>query len=511
MVAAFVSSACTYRLRPAAAGFGRCLSGLVAAALALALLAGCTVNPATGQSSFTGFMSPADEKRVGAEEHPKILKQFGGAYAEGTMDDYVRRVGQRLAAVAAVEGPSFTFTVLSDDKVNAFALPGGYVYVTRGLLALAGNEAEMAGVLAHEIGHVAARHTAQRYSQAMATNLGLTILGVVGSIAGAPPGLGDVLSFGAQAYLQSFSREQELEADMLAVRYLRRAGYDANAMVSLFDKMQAFDRLEAAELGVPSAAERYNIMSTHPRTTDRIGQAMRLAGPEAAGRQGRDEFLAQIDGLMFGDDPRQGVRRGRVFSHPGIGVQFTMPPGYVLINAPTYVAAKGPEDSLVIFDMESPRGAREAGDMVGYLLNRWGREVGLGNAERIEVNGMQGATAAGRIGTRKGTMDIRLVAVRDNASRIFRFRFVTPPRLTAAQREEFQRTTYSLRLLTPAEAVAIRPLRVRVLTVVAGDTADKLAGRMPFERLRRERFDALNGFTGETALTPGQRVKIIAE
>ena len=136
----------------------------------LLALGACTVNPATGKQSFTGFMSRSDEMEVGSKEHPKILKEYGGRYDGNGINAYVRDIGLGLARVSEVAGLPYTFTVLNDDKVNAFALPGGYVYITRGLLALADNEAEMAGVLAHEIGHVTARHTAQRYSQAMATN-----------------------------------------------------------------------------------------------------------------------------------------------------------------------------------------------------------------------------------------------------------------------------------------------------------------------------------------------------
>jgi len=177
--------------------------------LPLLSLGGCSTNPATGKQSFTAFMSPADEMRIGAEEHPKILKQFNGAYREGQMAVYVGEVGAALARISEVTAMRFTFTVLNTDAVNAFALPGGYVYITRGLLALVGDEAEMAGVLAHEIGHITARHTAQRYSKSIATNLGLTVLGALGSAAGAPPGLGNIASFGAQAYLGFLARTRD--------------------------------------------------------------------------------------------------------------------------------------------------------------------------------------------------------------------------------------------------------------------------------------------------------------
>jgi predicted Zn-dependent protease len=482
-----------------------CLAGLS--------LAGCSTNPATGEQSFTAFMSPSDEMRVGAEEHPKILKQFNGAYGEGEMAAYASHVGRALARVSEVTAVGFTFTVLNTDKVNAFALPGGYVYITRGLLALADDEAEMASVLAHEIGHVAARHTAQRYSRTMAANLGLTVLGVLGSVAGAPPGLGEIASLGTQAALQGFSREQEMEADMLGARYLARAGYDLGAMSRFLGKLQQHDRLEAALTGSPDPAARFNIMSTHPRTADRIAQAIRLAGaaPVANARRGRSTYLTVIDGLLFGDDPKEGVRKGRDFAHPGLGIRFTVPPGYVLFNSSQAVIARGPGKAVINFDMESSKKAPKVGDLAAYLRRDWGRSLSLGAIERITVNGMEAATGRGRANTRDGTMDVRLVALRDARRRIFRLAFLTRPALTASQAEALQRTTYSFRLLSADEAAAIRPLRLRVVTVGPGDTAGSLADRLPFEKLRLEWFETLNGLAPGQPLAPGSQVKIVAE
>ena len=185
-----------------------------ALSLALVALAACTTNPATGRNSFTGFMSPQQELQIGAEEHPKILATFGGAYDDAGIAAYVDEVGQRLARNSDLPELKLTFTVLDSSIVNAFALPGGYVYVSRGLLALARNEAELAGVLAHEIGHVTARHSAQRYSQTIIAGLGANVLGAV---VGAPAG--QLAQLGAATYLSAYSRDQEFEADTLGVRY----------------------------------------------------------------------------------------------------------------------------------------------------------------------------------------------------------------------------------------------------------------------------------------------------
>ena len=487
----------------------------------LLVLAACSTNPATGKQSFTAFMSREDELRVGADEHPKLIKTFGGAYTDARLRAYIRRTGLKLAALSEASSMPFTFTILNDDRVNALALPGGYVYITRGLLALAENEAEMAGVLAHEIGHVTARHTAERYSAAMATNLGLMVLGAIGSAAGMPAGVGDIVGFGAQAALQGYSREQELEADKLGVRYLTRAGYDPRAMTSFFHKMAAHAELERALEGKEGSAPN-NIMATHPRTAQRIDQAIELAKVaqnknKSNGRAvlQREEFLAEIDGLVFGDDPEQGIRKGRDFIHPGLGIRFTVPPGFVLFNSPAQVVARGPDKAVIIFDMAPAKSAKGVRSLADYLSGVWGRNLTLSAVDRLNVNGLDAATATARGRGRDGLRDIRLIVLdggqEGDKNRIFRFAFVTPTEVTAALNIEFRRTTYSFRRLTEAEAKAIRPLKIKVSTVRPGDTAETFARRMPFEKFRDRWFSVLNGLAPGEKLKPGGKVKTVSE
>ena len=485
----------------------------VALSLPLLALAGCTVNPATGKQSFTSFMSPADEKVVGREEHPKILKQSGGAYGDRDLDAYMRNVGQLLARVSETPSISYTFTVLNDPKVNAFALPGGYVYVTRGLFALADNEAEKAGVLAHEIGHVVARHTAECYSQAMAANLGMSILGALGNAAGVPTGLGSLASFGAQAYLQGFSREQELEADMLGVRYMTRAGYDPRAMISFLRKLQDHDALEAALSGKRKAADRLHIMSTHPRTADRIVSAIELAKvrPAARPRVGRAAYLARIDGMVFGDPSKQGIRKGRVFVHPQLAIQFMVPPGFVMFNTAGQVIARGPGGAAIAFDMKRGQAATRLRSLPAYLVRDWGSRFSLRAVERITINAMEAATARARLQTQAGPRDVRLLVIRERPDRIYRFLFISPPSLTARLINEYKRTTYSFRRLSPEEASSIEPLRLGVVTVNPGDTAKVLAARMPLGKFSLAWFETLNGLGGGRPLVPGRKVKVVVE
>jgi predicted Zn-dependent protease len=241
-------------------------------ALALAPACSRVENPVTGKTEYT-TVSPEQERAIGAQEHPRILQQFGGAYPDEKLQAYIDQIGERVAAKSDRPDTDYTFTLLNSEVPNAFALPGGYVYITRGLLALAENEAEMAGVLAHEIGHVTARHTAERYGQTMAANIAGVGLGVLlgGEAAQAGGALGGLL-------LTSYSRDQEFEADMLGGRYLARTGYDTRAMAGFLSQLQAHSRLEAALAGQPEKADSFNIMQTHPRTADRIERALEQAG-----------------------------------------------------------------------------------------------------------------------------------------------------------------------------------------------------------------------------------------
>ena len=213
---------------PALSTFKRNLIPLVI----LFSLTSCTINPATGDKSFTGLMSLSDEIRIGREEHIKILKAFGGRYKDNAITNYVNSIGNRLAATSELPNIKWTFTVLNSPVVNALALPGGYVYVTRGLMALASSESELAGVIAHEIGHVTARHAAQRYSSSI-------LAGGVSMAAGVFLGssAGDIAKFASNAAMKSYSRKQEFEADTLGVRYLARGNYNTTSIEEMQPKI----------------------------------------------------------------------------------------------------------------------------------------------------------------------------------------------------------------------------------------------------------------------------------
>jgi len=481
------------------------LAGLALAAT-LPFAAGCTTNPATGQSNFTPFMTPSQEVSIGRQEHPKVLAEFGVYDEKPELNAYVAEIAFRLHAASEMANQPFTFTVLDSDMTNAFAIPGGFVYVTRGLMALANNEAELAGVIGHEIGHVTGRHSAQRSTQQIFAGLGAAAVGVaLGNQAAS-----QVANMGAMAWIQGYSRSQELEADQLGIRYLARAGYDPLAMATFLQQLSrdtALSRKLMFQEGEATPADSW--FSSHPRTEDRVQAAAQSARATVTNpRIGRDDYLRRIDGMIYGDSPEQGYVRGRTFAHPTLRLAFDVPQGFRMINGNSQVIAINEQGAQIAFDADqAPQGMA----MTDYIVNRWleGRQPqGL---ERIDVNGMEGATGNLRIDGQRGPVDIRFVAVRWDGQTVYRFLFVTPASITASYSEPFRATTYSLRRLSNAEVAALRPLRLRVVEVRAGDTIETLSRRMAFDDLRRERFMVLNGIDHEGQLQPVMLVKIVVD
>lgn len=481
---------------------------LGAAALALlALLSACTINPATGRSSFTGLMSESDELRIGRENHPKVLEEFGGAYPDPELQAYVDSIGKFLASTSERPNLDYHFTVLNSPIVNAFAVPGGYIYITRGLLGLANSEAEVAGVLAHEIGHIAARHSAERYSQSVLAQI--AVIGV-----GVGTGSGDLMNAagaGAMTYLQSYSRDQEFEADKLGVRYLGRATYDPTAMASFLASLQAESRLGAALAGDPGAADDFNIMQTHPRTADRVQRAI----AEASGTTGaadpiveRDLYFDKIDGILYGDDPEQGFIQDLRFAHPKLGFEFRVPSGFHLFNSAQAVLARGPGKSQIVFDA-APKPWN--GAMTAYIAQGWGKELQIENLQSLNIDGMEAATGTAFVRTRGGPADLRLVAIRWDQRTIYRFLFIANPEAVTRLDPSFRDTAFSFRRLSAGEISQLKPQRLRIITVATGDTVESLARRMPFSSFQVERFRVLNGLSEGQQLQPGQRVKIIVQ
>lgn len=474
----------------------------------LLFLAACqTVNPATGKAEFTPFMSAGKEARVGAREHPKIVAQFGGVYNDPQIGAYVASIGGRLVAHSELAGRSFTFTVLDSAEVNAFALPGGYVYVTRGLLVLANSEAELAGVLAHEIGHVTARHTARRYSRGVMTGIGSAILGaVLGSSE-----IADLARQTSKLYLASYSRKQEYEADLLGVRYLGRTGYDPFAEGDFLATLNRYSQLEARLSGRRRSGAK-NFLASHPGTAKRVKKAIAAAGGSAVKPfdrpRNRDRYLAAIDGMVYGENPANGYIQGQTYIHPRLGFRFAVPAGYKLINGDDAVIARGPGETYYVFDTVTVAGSLS---MLNYVAGSWGGKAGIRRVTGFRVNGYE--TASGVIATSKDgrAFSIFYTAIRFRDGAVYRFRLLTPTALVDREIVGMKDTVLSFRGLSDGERRRVPRRRIALISARPGDTVGRLAAAMPFADYRRERFEVLNALSPGQRLTGGQRLKTVID
>jgi len=448
-------------------------------------------------------MSPADELAAGTKAHPGIVKQFGGAYRENGVASRVMVITGRLAAGSANPDAGYRVTVLDSPTINAFAAPGGYLYVTRGLLALANDEAELASVLAHEMGHVTARHSAKRHTEAVKAKIVSGVLGALGGNRIAS----SAIEKGAAGYVARYSRDQEFAADEIGIKTTARAGYDAQAAPKLLANMGRQFELEAKIINRDHDTNQANFLASHPATPERVALARRHARNAASvfgARRNRDAYLDMIDGLLYGHNPRDGIIRGRVFSHPHARFEFTVPKGFVIENRRDAIVARGPRGSAMLFDgVETPEGV-ELEDFVSQL---WARGLVLKDTRRFKVDGLAAVSAA----VRHRGIDHRLVAIRVAPDQVYRFLMVTKPENTAAHAPAMARAARTFRRLSEAEARKLKPLRIRVVTVRRGDTVGSLARRMLVASHKKEQFRVLNGLAAGAPLTPGQRVKIISQ
>ena len=480
---------------------------LLASTLALLVFAAAPPAWSEAPQRLALLLSAEQEKRIGAQEHPKIIAQFGGVFDDPEIGGWIANLGGRLVAASEMRRESFTFTVLDTPDVNAFALPGGYVYITRGLLALTNTEAEVAGVLAHEIGHVTGRHTAERVDTQAIANIATVLLGAVtGSRELAQ--LGQVIGAGA---LAQYSQAQEYEADLSGLRYMRRIGYNPLAQADFLSSVNRQHRIERRLAGKAGQGATDSFFATHPNTLERVRRAREaaLAGPDGGtGRYGRAVLLRRINGLIWGDSPAHGFIEGRVFAHPELRFSFEAPEGFQLTNQPAAVIARGQGGAIVRFDRALR--PRYLGPQ-SHLAREWAAKTRLTDLERIEVNGMPTATARTRLQTRNGAADARLVVIGFSRAVLYRFLFVSPPRLTAQFSRPFRRMTHSFRRLSSDEAARLRPLRIRIFTAGPDDTAARLARLMRVANHREVRFRMLNALPEGVELRPGEKVKIVTD
>lgn len=459
----------------------------------------------------TATAMTAAEKAEGAKAHPQLLNEFGGLYS-GPQAAYVTSVGRKIAVQSSLSGQQgdFTISLLNSSVNNAFAIPGGYVYVTRQLMALMNDEAELAGVLGHEVGHVAAQHGKKRQSAAQRNS----ILGAIGQIlVGAVAGdsaLGGLLQrgigSGAQLLTLKFSRTQEYEADDLGIRYLAKAGYDPAALSTMLASLAAQNTLDGQVSGNASAIPEW--ASTHPDPASRVQRALAnaKATKSTATLRNASTFLSNLDGILYGDDPSQGMVVNGVFQHPVLKLKFTVPSGFSVDNQADAVAIAGQSGQAQF------SGGAFDGNLESYVRSVFGTlsqnaQTASIPVERSTINGIPAAYGRATMANSQGTrLSLTVVAYEFGPKTAYHFVVAAP---AGQGLGALAPMVNSFNRLSDAEAAKVKGRRLRLVTVKAGDTQASLAKQMAYDDHQIERFRVLNALTANSALTPGRRVKIV--
>ncbi|MBA3598336.1 MAG: M48 family metalloprotease [Methylibium sp.] len=481
--------------------------------LTAALLAGCAtvVNPVTGKEERT-VMDVKTEIAEGRKAHQAVIAEYG-IYPDARLQTYVKGIGQKLAAQSHRSELEWTFTVLDSPEINAFALPGGYVYVTRGIMAYMESEADLAGVIGHEIGHVTARHGAQRATRQQTAGLGVLAASVLGAVFG----VGDVasqLSQGVAAgYVANYSRDQELQADKLGAEYLVRNDYDPQNMVDVINVLRNQERFAAEQARAEGKTPKQgpDWLASHPSNEQRLEDIEQIAaGYDRKAKyvdDGRARYLKAIDGLPFGESREQGVTRGRNFYHEPLGIALTAPQGWRIQNsqdAITLINSAG--DAGLIVQLAPTKAGNTHEEIIKNAL-----KPTQGRVEKDDINGLP---ATHFVGTRRNPQGqaqnvvatvvtgpernnfVLLHAARDAAAR---------QRAAAALRE----AENSFRPLTAADRKAAAPWSLRTVAFPRGGFAE-LARRSPLMTNPEQQLKLINGvYGGGPQPEPGQPVKVI--
>ena len=479
------------------------IRGLAAAALAL-VAAACTTNPDTKTASLElpqlTLPNLASPPRPTAEqrENARILVSYGGVYDDAKLHAMVTQLVDRLVAASEKPDQKYQVTILNSPSVNAFALPNGQLYITRGLIALANDKAELASVLAHEMGHVIARHAAIREDQARQAALVSHVVSDVLS----DPQVGALALAKSKLALASFSRAQEFEADGIGVGISARAGFDPYGASRFLADMQRNAELKAGATGDARASS--DFLSNHPATPDRVRNALanaRQFNSPGSGNRDRNDYLAALDGLIYGEDPSEGFVRGRRFLHPKLGFTFTAPAGFTLDNtAQALLGLKDGGGEAMRLDVVSVPAEQTLPD---YLKSGWMDNVDARSVEEFSVNGFPAATA-----TAKGVeWSFRLFAVRFGSD-VYRFIFAAKS-MTPQADHAFRDSITTFRRMSLKESNEVKPLHLKLITVGKNDTVASLAHRMAVSDHALERFRLLNGLGAHDRVKPGEVVKLV--
>jgi predicted Zn-dependent protease len=465
---------------------------LVAGALAI-LVGSCATNPVTGKREFT-LVSEGQEVAMGKGAAEEVVQTIG-LYDNAATQSYVERLGKGLAAQSERPELPWTFRVVDDPVVNAFALPGGFIFITRGLMAHMNSEAQLVSVLGHEIGHVTAKHSVQQISRAQAAQV-LLIGGMLASDTVAA--LGDVGLAGLSVLFLKYGRDAERQADDLGFKYSVNQGYDVRSMPGVFATLKRVSESAGAER-LP------NWLSTHPSPDERIERIQQMISAQNP-PQGKDEkqaYLAMTDGLTYGPNPRQGFFDNGVFKHPDMRFQVTMPSGWKATNLSQAVVAEA-SGGAAAFQLTM---AKEASP--GQALEKFAANQAVSAVEKVDVpvHGLQASSARFQAKTEGGQL-AGLVTFVSHQGKTFQLMGLAPAAGFAAQEATFKQVQGSFGPLTDQAALSVQPARVKLVTAPSSMTLGELVSKQG-SGLSAEKVAILNQMDPATRLEAGQKVKLV--
>ena len=473
----------------------------IAAVLGI-LLAGCTSTPDNRFVSLpvAQVAAQADQQPAAQREHARILAAYGGVYDKARLQHLIEKTVDRLVAASERPDLKYQVTILNSPAINAFALPNGRLYITRGLIALANDKAELASVLSHEMGHVIARHAAIREEQARQVAI---ISHVVNDVL-SDPQVGALALAKSKLTLAAFSRAQEFEADGIGVGISARAKFDPYGAARFLTSMERNAELKAGKTSIDPRAQ--DFLSSHPATPERVQNAQTTArqyvSPES-GERDRETYLTAIDNIVYGEDPSEGFVRGHRFLHPKLGFTFTAPDNFTLDNtAQAVIGVREGGTQAMRFDVVRVPAEQSLGE---YLNSGWMEGVDKSSTEDITINGFPAASA----NAHGDQWQFRVYALRFGTD-VYRFIFAAKQKNTESERNA-RETVNSFRRLTLEEIQAARPLRIKVITVQPGDTVESLSHRMAGLDRPSERFRILNGLDTHAQVKVRDLVKIVVD
>lgn len=474
-------------------------AGVVLCALALT---NCATNPVTGNPNFV-TMSESQEISTGRNEDQKVREQYG-SYDDPALQRYVNDIGQRLAKASHRAGLQYQFLVVDSPQVNAFALPGGYIYITRGILAYLNSEAELAAVLGHEIGHVTARHSVQQLSAATAANVGASVLQIfVPQIRNSG---GDALinTLGG-ALLSGYGREHELEADRLGAEYLARTGYDPQAMikvVGVLKNQELFDA-EVAKAEGREARAYHGLFASHPDNDTRLQEVVREAAKfkSAENRVNREEFMRGMDRMIFADSPAQGIVRNSTFYHPDLGLTLDFPAGWRIQNNAQNVAAASPDQGALIDLRSAGRAEGSPTDVLRKILK-------LGSGSAVTPQNLGGLQAAVTDTTLSGK-PTRVAVVFLGTSAYAIGLQAKDAAAYARHKAAMETAMNSFHTMTAQERKQAQPLRIKIITAHAGQTFAALARNSSLGKFAENHLRVINSLYPSGEPVAGQSLKIV--